>query len=87
MPICYFLYIAEILRLGSSFGTSHHCENSGFMSTASPSVVLGIVVGNPLLHFRRHPFATSPSASPFCQPICLASIHIDLGKALGPTLW
>ncbi|KAK8361633.1 hypothetical protein V6Z12_A03G051300 [Gossypium hirsutum] len=50
------------------------------MSTASPSVVLGIVVSNPLLHFRRHPFATSPSASPFCQPICLASIHIDLGK-------
>ncbi|KAK5846838.1 hypothetical protein PVK06_003137 [Gossypium arboreum] len=57
------------------------------MSTASPSVVLGIIVGSPLLHFRRHPFATSPSASPFCQPICLASIHIDLGKALGPTLW
>ncbi|KAK8317172.1 hypothetical protein V6Z11_A13G090200 [Gossypium hirsutum] len=38
-------------------------KSSGFTSAASPSVVLRIVVGSPMLHLRWHPSATSPSAS------------------------
>ncbi|KAK5845624.1 hypothetical protein PVK06_001819 [Gossypium arboreum] len=39
--------------------------NSGFTSAASPSVVLRIIIGSPLLHLRRHPSAASPI---FCHP-------------------
>ncbi|KAB2074333.1 hypothetical protein ES319_A07G147100v1, partial [Gossypium barbadense] len=41
-------------------------KNSGFTSAASPSVVLCIVIGSPLLHLHRHPSSTSPSASLCC---------------------
>ncbi|TYJ36705.1 hypothetical protein E1A91_A05G326300v1, partial [Gossypium mustelinum] len=41
-------------------------KNSGFTSTASPSVVFCIIVSSPLLHLHWHPSFTSPSASLCC---------------------
>ncbi|TYI14369.1 hypothetical protein ES332_A08G116200v1 [Gossypium tomentosum] len=41
-------------------------KNSGFTSVASPSVVLRIVIGSPLLHLHRHPSSTSLLASLCC---------------------
>ncbi|TYI08630.1 hypothetical protein ES332_A09G013000v1 [Gossypium tomentosum] len=52
--------------------------NSRFTSIASPSVVLRIVVGSPLLHFRQHPSATSPSTSLCCFSSFLPSNLLSL---------
>ncbi|TYI31077.1 hypothetical protein E1A91_A05G412700v1 [Gossypium mustelinum] len=48
-------------------------KNFRFTFAASPSVVFRIVVGSLLLHFRRHPSSTSPSASLCCFSSFLSS--------------